>query len=523
MKNKIFKSIYWIVVIVIVIYIINASIKFLDFYTVYFYRLSKISKALKQMEFSFTYKVSNYSWLKWPQNIAKNFEIKKLDFLYREDLLNSFTDIYTYDVNDICKKIKDLTKIQNNKDFEIFASQTFVLLKDYKPSPIDTNAVIKGQELSKQSFINLTNHLYTASFYYASKNDNRTALLLAYLPILLLQEIEANNVDGKNPYIKLELMELRNTACINLLFLANNTKVDKEIAIKISKNLLELTKSEPSLLIYVEYVKSRIKEFDYEFSKERNNTYRKKDINYFMDNIYDSKEWQKYVNSIYDGATEEIKNLESGKNPLSLESWQKNTQKFLEENNSFIEKDFYYQSINWKRNITLYVIANFPETFFTNFYDLYRKREESIAIMEGTAIALALAAYSSDKNENEDKINDSMPKNINELGKWLGVELPLDRMSKSPYQFYFADDYFLAGSPSEEKNKDSYFQNYLPYLKNRWVFNSQPSINGNPIPPINKAPLSDSMSKFEKLQKQMMALEALQKTINSYGRSRINF
>lgn len=523
MKNKKFKSIYWILVVVIVVYIIYSSFNFFNCYILYFYRLSKISKALKTNEFYLTYNGSKYNHLKWPQIIGEKFELKKLEFAYRDDFLNNFSDIFKYDINNLSDKFiksSDM-KYHNIEDFKDIASRTLVFLNDYKPSKIDTNDVIEGKEINKRGFINLTNYLYSASFYYASKNDNRTALLLAYLPVLLLQEIESNNLDGGNPYIKMELMDMRNTACINLLFLANNTKIDKEIAIKISKNLLELTKSEPSLLRYLEFVKKSIKHV---FSENTISKYNGRlPVKYFIDNIYNSKEWQEQIDAIYDRANEEIKKLESGKNPQSLESWQENTQKFLVENNSFIEKDFFYQSINWKRNITLYVIANFPETFYTSFYDLYKKREEYLAITEGTAIALALAAYSSDKNENEDKINDSMPKNINELSKWLGVELPLDRMSKSPYQFYFADDYFLAGSPSEEKNKDSYFQNYLPYLKNRWVFNSQPSINGNPIPPINKAPLSDSMSKFEKLQKQMMALESLQKTINSYGRSRINF
>ncbi len=119
--------------------------------------------------------------------------------------------------------------------------------------------------------------------------------------------------------------------------------------------------------------------------------------------------------------------------------------------------------------------------------------------MKVTAIALALAAYSSDKSPDVDDIYSSMPKNVNELSKWLGVELPIDRASKSPYLFYFADDYFLASSPKNNIYAHSCFDSYLPFLRNRWVNHSQMTINGELIAIISKP--TEPENKFSKKEK----------------------
>mgnify|MGYP006389709641 CR=1 FL=1 len=93
---------------------------------------------------------------------------------------------------------------------------------------------------------------------------------------------------------------------------------------------------------------------------------------FFIENICNTEEWQKYTNGIYDNLIEVIKNVESGHNPHAFNEWQQDIQNFLIENNSFIDKDFNYQTFNWKRNVTLYVLANFSETFYINYYVLYR-------------------------------------------------------------------------------------------------------------------------------------------------------
>ncbi len=532
MKKIIFGIIYVILIVSIIVFVFLDLSYLFNIYLGHFFRYDKIKAELRKIEYSLYFKNkedTSLGRMEWPKTITNYVAIDKYNVRRNDKLINNFSDIFNYNINEICKKIYKIEEIKKDKSFNQFASQTLVLLNNYKPSQLKDIKGFKGYYLCGLVDIpRLMSDLFCASYYYASIKDSRTALLLAYLPILIINEIEANNIECSDAYVKMILMKHRNTACMNLLFIANNTNVDKEIAVKISKSLIELTKSEPSLLRYVEFTKEHIR---YTFSKEKYNEYyhTKECPTYFIDNVCNSKEWQDIISSIYDRASEEIKNIESGKDSYGLYAWQENTQRFLSENKSFIEKDFFYQLINWKRNMALFVIANFPETFFVDFFDLYKKREEYLAISEGTAIALALAAYSSGKNEDRDSINNSMPKNMNELSKWLGVELPVDRMSKSPYQFYFADDYFLAGSPTDYKTEDSNFKNYLPYLRNKWVTNGNPSIDGNPIPDKSKGAESKVADSFEKIQKQIEGLRALQRMINdpsTFGgrqRSRINF
>ncbi len=458
----------------------------------------ELKAALNKIEDSLSYKFDekkDSGNLKWPESITKFVKIDGYSLKKIDNPIKKYSDIFNCDINGICNRIANISKIEKDNNYKLFASQTLVLLNNYKASPRKKEKTFNGYTINGIHNISyLTADLFCASCYYASKNDSKTALLLAYLPIMVIYELEAKYTESNDPYIKMYLMEARNTACINMLFLANNlSSVDKETAVKISNSLLELVKSEPSLISYVNFTKSRI---NYEFSKEQN-----KDAEYFIDNICNSDIWKNNISYIYDGVCEEIKKIESGKDPYSLYAWQENVHKILFEGINFSGKDIYYQNINWQKNYTMYVISNYPETFFVDYYDLYQKREEYLAIAEGTATALALSIYSSDKDEENTNINDIMPKNANELSKELNIKLPLDRMSKTAYQFYFADDYFLAGSPAKQPLEKSYFKNYLPYLRNKWVFNSTTTINGIPFELVDIIYSKEENHKFKDLEK----------------------
>ena len=149
MKKRIFGFLYGFLLFLILGYIFYGFIYFFNYYVIYNYRLNKIKVDLRKLEYQLAKDensgVSTW-WLKWPKTIVKNFEIKKFKFLYKDNLFNDFNDIYRRDINYFCDKIKessDLKYHNNFEDFKEFASRTLVLLNNYQPSPIDSNAVLK--------------------------------------------------------------------------------------------------------------------------------------------------------------------------------------------------------------------------------------------------------------------------------------------------------------------------------------------------------------------------------------------
>lgn len=431
--------------------------------------------------------------------------------------IKDYTDIFENNIEDICAKIKNIYSVNNNKRYKEYATTASLIINNYyKSVPVNLDYYVQGNYKQRIKKINSTvNDIYCASCYYASIKDNKTSLLLAYLPILIINEIDVCN----NPHIKLLQMDLRNNACMNLLFIINNISIDKELGMKISKSLLEIAKSECSMKRYVDYTKARI---NYEFSKNKKG----KTADFFIDNVCSSEFWKNTIDYIYDNALEEIKKIESGTSSEPFVEWQNNVKQFFTKTINSTNKESFFKD-NFEELFTLLVISIYPETFFLNFKDLYQKRLEYLSITEGTAIAIALAAYSSDKNEDIDDIKESMPENVIELGKWLGVEIPIDRVSKSAYEFYFTDDYFLAGSSANNK-RSGYFDRYLPYLRNRWVVHPKPTINGKVINLVYKYEpqsesskrIMDSLSRLSTAKRIMKRFE--NDTLNQF-KTRLNF
>lgn len=505
-KEKLLRCIFAVIILLLIYNIYY----FYQIYIGYNIRIKNLNQSIKNISYSLKEKYSEDKkdgYLKWPKSVIKYFAFHKNSPKGRGAEFENYLEIFNRDIKEFSKNIYEFEKIKNDKFYLDYASSTYYLLNNYES--FSKPPIIKNKELGIPRVMDLKNlvgDFFCVGCYYASINDSKTALLITFAPIFIINILEKSYEELSEPYYKMELMDLRNTACTNLLFIANNIAVDKEVSLLISKYLIYLAKSEPSLIKNLEFTKARINK---ELSKKANKRY---SADYFIDNVCNSKVWKDTISYIYDDAAEAIKKIESGKNPYCLYAWQNNIERILTEGKNFVHKDFYYRLINWQRNYTLWIIANYPQTFFIDFYNMYQKREEYLAMTEGTAVALALAAYSSGKDEEKDSIYDSMPKNVKELSEWLGFELPLDRMSKSTFQFYFADDYFLASSPSKNFGASENFKYYFPYLKNKWVIHSEPTANGFFVPlPPSKGSSNKTMDKLEKLHNRIQALNALKK------------
>lgn len=291
-----------------------------------------------------------------------------------------------------------------------------------------------------------------ASMYYASQNKTSEALLLAYAPLLVCQDIETNTADGAD--LNTKKSEVQIEACEQLLYLINFFKIDSNLCKKISINLIKIVNSEQSFVRQIENSMRCDKNY-YSYLEKENNAFAKY--------ILTSKKHKDWYNKIFNDAKEQIRNLEKTANYSKFTSWQ------IEMFSKIIEpkqnkgkkpkviipnldpyKTFKDQELTLCRKALINQVPYFGYYYFINL--------EKIAIMKGTAAALAFKAYEVEKKK----------KHISEqeLNQWLGINIPKDPISNESYTLSYSSNFSLQGT-TISKNKSYnpvYINNFLPLL-----------------------------------------------------------
>ena len=293
-----------------------------------------------------------------------------------------------------------------------------------------------------------------ASMYYASQNKTSEALLLAYAPLLVCQDIETNTADGADMDTKKSQVQIE--ACEQLLYLINYFKIDSNLTKKISINLIKIVNSEPSFVRQIENFMRCDKNY-YSYLEKENNAFAKYILKSEM-----HKEW---YNKIFNDAKEQIRQLEKTANYSKFTSWQIDLfSKIIEPNQNKGKKtkvvipnlDPY--KIFRDKELTLCRKALTNQVPFFGYY--YFINLEKIAIMKGTAVALAFKAFEAEKKKR--------PISEQELNQWLGINIPKDPISNQSYSPSYRSDFILNGT-TINKNKSYnpvYIKNILPLLVN---------------------------------------------------------
>ena len=335
------------------------------------------------------------------------------------------------------------------------ASKTNDLIDNYQepyyPSAFD---IIKKPSVTdyKLSLRVLKSWLW-ASLYYASQDKTSEALLLAFAPILVCQDIETNSADGADMDTK--IAEVKIDACKQLLYLINFYKLDKSLIKKIAITFIKIVNSEPSFVRQIEnHMRCDKKYF----------SYLEKENNAFVKYILNSKMHKEWYDRIFNEAREQIRELEKSGDFSNFNSWQKNLYSQLLGANQKQDKKAKgkTQIINSyiifkEQELTLTRKAlNHQVPYFGYYYFIYL---EKIAIMKGTAVALAFKAYMAEKS--------IKPFAESELNTWLGIYIPKDPLSRRAYRFHpsFNSKYLLEGSTIKNAYYSPvYIENNLPLL-----------------------------------------------------------
>ncbi len=262
----------------------------------------------------------------------------------------------------------------------------------------------------KQTFDILNSWLW-ASLYYTSQNMNKEALLLAYAPILVCQDIETNSADGAD--INIDMIEVQIAACKQLLYLANYAEIDEDLCQKIYKNFNRIVNLEPS---FTRKIENRMRCDNNFFS------IMEKKGNAFAKYINNSKIYKDMYNILYNGAIEQTKEIELTGNYSKFYTWQKE-----------ILTKFQIPTSNKKdsskdvSNIEATICKKAFSHSVIDFFDYYCLNIEKITIMKGTALALGIKANKLKRDKKA--LTNNMP--VNKI--YQGTDIPKDSSSRIKY------------------------------------------------------------------------------------------
>ena len=329
-----------------------------------------------------------------------------------------------FDENITRRKLYNISRIPlSETDLYLnLASKTVELIDNYKePNYLPASEILTLPSITDFDLcIKILRSWLWASQYYAFQKRNNEALLLAYAPILVCHDIEANSADGAA--MNTEMLKVQIEACEQLIYLANFTKIDSDLYKKISINFIRIVNSEPSFVRKVDnYLRCR-KNY-YSFMEKENNAFAKF--------VYNSKTYKDWSNKFFNGAREQITKIEENGNFSKFYIWQKDF-------NSLIKEPIPIQNNNKRKKFEIDPYKRFNEfelimcrkAFsygYIDYFYYYCMNLEKIVIMKGTAVALAISAYEADKNV--------FPLTDKDLNSWLGIDIPLDPITRNPYVF----------------------------------------------------------------------------------------
>ncbi len=364
------------------------------------------------------------------------------------------------DIEGIFKNKFIKRKIESIKNIPLSETTLYVelsekvsdLIDNYK-KPVYTPAseILKNPSITDiEKTLNIFRSWLWASLYYSLQNNSKVALLLAYAPILACQDIEANSADGAA--INTDIIDVQIDACKQLLYLANYTDIDIETSRKISKNFINVINAEPSFTRKVDnYI--RCDNNFYQFLVNKNNAFAKY--------VSNSKEFKELSKLLFDGAKQQIIDIENTGDYSKFYNWQNDFNNKLQKVRSY-PKD----SDELFKQQEMIMVQKAFENSFVNYFNYYCLNLEKLAIMNGTAIALAFKALDSEDKNHRRRINEFI------LNKWLGISIPKDPLSRKSYSFVGYQGYSLVGSPVKNDHyKGQYIKGkYLPLLLKRRNF-----------------------------------------------------
>ena len=360
------------------------------------------------------------------------------------------------DTDENILEIAKKNKPQNYTDFAKILCPS-IIKETKKPKNITVPSV---KELAEKpplpSFKILRRTIYWWAQYVRllqeeDKNDN-AALVVAYAGYYVARDLEESYSGSKNMISKSIGIALTGIASKELLRWAEKPR-DKSVKLAkyLAKDLLELVKNDYPFSSCMDFEKACVYSVFYESGKKDEQT------KAFADVMIKSDYLNKMMNLFYiepksfidkplylckEEIERYVKKVDDAGNKIQddIDALQKLAEEAQNSNGSFDESKIDRELI---KRATIGQILNMA---VPNIAHLKSKYEEKLTKMEIVAISLAYNSYYCE--------NKKVPESIEELEKWFGEKLPVNRLTGKPYVFNSEKGYVLYNLGLDGKKYD---------------------------------------------------------------------
>ncbi len=371
------------------------------------------------------------------------------------------------DTDDKILEIAKKNKPQNYNDYsKVFCPS---IIKETKKAK---NIIVSSfEELAKKPPIPSFKNLRRTVNWWAQnvrllleedKNDN-AALVVAYAGYYVARDLEESYSGSKIMISKSIGIALSGISSRELLCWAEKPREKSvKLAKYLAKDLLELVKKDYPFSSCMDFGKASVCSVFYESGKKDEKT------KAFVDVMLNSDYLKNLIKMFYiepksfmdkplylckEELDKYLKKVDEAGNKMQddIDAIQKLAVKAQNDDGSFDESKIDPELV--KRA----TIAQILTLAVPNITFLKSKYEEKLAKMEIVAIALAYNAYYCENNKE--------PANIEELEKWFGEKLPLNRFTGKPYSFNTENGYVLYnyGSDNKKDEKNGYDNNDISF------------------------------------------------------------
>ena len=265
-----------------------------------------------------------------------------------------------------------------------------------------------------KTFENIAKYWVFISRFFEEQGDNDSSLLLFYGIITLLMDYETQYKDNYYPISEMNIAEL---GCDSILVWASRPKPQNiEMSKKVANALLKFAKTDYN---FSNYLKKRKIEFEdsMQYSLKHN-------FYPHLSSLYKSKMMEEALNYIFEDPLKQ-----ADKPYYEIKNYLEKYTKRKIEADKFVSTAYYSNLGILNSTFLLHPEKTVYENIISKkslYLELLKRAyEQKLAIIELTAIALAINSYYCEKN--------TLPKTMEELSLWFGKELPKDRITNKTY------------------------------------------------------------------------------------------
>ncbi len=357
-----------------------------------------------------------------------------------QKLIPSKENLYDTNAN---KQLVMTAEPMFSKNLDNFKNIVPIIKKKMKETKKDVAPTFKESESfptapTIKTIKGTARYWYIVSRLLDQKKDYETSLYLSLAMFYFAKDLQTNYLNSGSLEPKIIGFLINGIACNSIFVWASKPKLEcKEISKEVAKDILDFVKADCPI--------SKSIEFECLLFDEMLSSYEKKGSDMFA-RLRKSSDYKNLLDFLY---KEPMRNYYKPLYEIKKELKEHADKQFklLGPSNSDL---VYYFFFNPERLVSINLLALACPSFEIAKWS----NEVCLAKMEMAAIALVINSYICE--------NRKKPKSMEELSKWFGRELPINRITNEPYNLDFDGEHVLYNENFDETKaiKDEFYFNF---------------------------------------------------------------